>query len=469
MSILSAIRNSKPITILRNHIPHSWVNTLRHYPTALLAAAYYQYPSRLLFIIGITGSDGKTTTTNGIYHLLQTANLKTGMLSTISAKIGNQNINTGLHVTTPDPWPLQKLIKSMVDHNAKYAVLETTSHGWAQHRLFGTNFDIGVITNITHEHFDYHGTYQNYLLTKAKLLKHVKLAVLNIDDKSYQPLLKYLKSHNPGAQIWTYGIQNPNANFLAKNINISNKALNYTCYINERTNEQWYKQPKQQKFDITFPILAYFNVYNTLAMIAVGHYLKIPPRIIQKALKTFPPIPGRMEYIPWKKRRIVIDFAHTPNAIQSALETLRQNSKLETRNSKLISVFGCAGLRDIQKRPLMGKVSAQFADITIITAEDPRTEDVNKIIAQIATGCKQAGAKETLLSNVRCQMSDVFIRIPDRQTAITTALAISHPGDTIGIFGKGHEKSMCYGATEHPWSDKKAVQKAINAVKSSPQ
>jgi UDP-N-acetylmuramoyl-L-alanyl-D-glutamate--2,6-diaminopimelate ligase len=458
-------------------IPGSIVNTFWHLPKAILANIAYQFPGKNLTVIGVTGSNGKTTTVTGIYHLLDYAKIKTGMISTVMAKIGKQEIDTGFHVTSPEPWPLQKIINQMKSRMLTHLVLEATSHGLDQHRLFGIKFTVGIVTNITHEHIDYHKTYTNYLQAKAKLLKNVKIAILNRDDQSYHPLLKYIQKYNPAVQIISYGIQtkdkkpkfqyDSNLALTAFNIHHFSSGTKFTCLIN--------KNKAQQKLAITIPLIGNYNVSNSLAVIAAGITLDINPHTIQKSLETFPSISGRMELTHWKGRNIVIDFAHTPNALQSALETLRQNSKLETRNSKLISVFGCAGLRDHQKRPMMGKISAQLADITILTAEDPRTEDVNHIIAQIAAGCQAAGAEEHLGGVIPLKKSieshlrgerrtkSVFIRIPDRQQAITTSIAISKPHDTIGIFGKGHEQSMCYGTTEHPWSDRKAVQKAIQS------
>lgn len=468
MSIFTQLRNSKPISQIRTYIPHPIINTLIHLPNAWIANIRYQFPAKHLSSIGVTGSNGKTTTVNGIYHLLKTAKIKTGMLSTINAKIGNQKTNTGLHVTSPGPWTLQKILHSMHRQHLAIAVLEVTSHGLAQHRLLGVNFDIGIITNITHEHLDYHDTYAKYLQTKAKLLKKVKTAIINYDDQSYPQILKYLKQHNPQAKIIAYSTQrslhpnhsNPSTDKTGK--------IRYIKATNIKLGKQGAKfdlldSQKPTKIKINTPLTGKFNVSNALAVIATGIALNLNIKTIQKALATYPKISGRMETIIWKKRHIIIDFAHTPDGMEKALTTI---SKLKNPNKKLISVFGCAGLRDHKKRPMMGKISGKIADITILTAEDPRTEDVNQIIEEISAGCQAAGAQEHQLSTQPKTLPStphIFTRQPDRQQAIELAIQLSQPGDIIAILGKGHEQSMCYGTTERPWSDQKEVKKIIKS------
>lgn len=390
--------------LIRKLIPNSVVNTFYHLPKAVLAVLYYRYPAKKLIVIGVTGTDGKTTTSTIIYEILRKANKKVALITSVNAKIGGQELSTGLHVTSPDPWELQKLLRYISDKGFKYVVLESTSHGLAQHRLFGCNFKIGAVTNITHEHLDYHGTWEKYLKDKARLFKKTKFAVLNKDDRSFKPLKKYINS-----KIITYGM----------------KKADFTL----------------QNFPFKTKMPGEYNQYNCLAAIAVAKLLKISDADIKKAIAGFKGVIGRMDIVYDKSFKIIIDFAHTPNALKQVLTALKASPC-----RRIISVFGCAGLRDVQKRPLMGEISCRLADVSIFTAEDPRTEDINKIFEQMESGCKN---KKNLYKE------------PDRKKAIKLAISMAKKGDIIGIFGKGHEQSMCLGTTEHPWSDHKAVREIL--------
>jgi len=390
-----------------------------HLVRAFAAACSFRFPAKKLTVIGVTGTDGKTTTVNLIYEILKKAEKKVSMLTSVNAVIGNKTYDTGFHVTTPDPWNVQKYLRQMVNDGSQYAILEVTSHGLDQNRVAFCNFQIGVVTNITHEHLDYHKNWQNYFSAKAKLLKGVKFSILNADDQSYDLLKK-----RASGKIFTYGIKNK-ADLTLKN------------------------------FPLKLKILGDFNYYNALAAAGVSRVLEIKDEAIKTALEEFGGLAGRMEEIDeGQDFKVVVDFAHTPNALEQALNTL--HSALKTQNSKLISVFGSAGLRDIQKRELMGKVSGRLSDYTVITDEDPRTEDPKKITQAIAKGCKKTGGKE----------GETFFIINDRQKAILFALQkLVKKGDVVGIFGKGHEKSMCYGKTEYHWSDQEEARKALREKK----
>ncbi len=390
------------------------LKNLKHFIEAIIAVLIYRYPARKLKIIGVTGTDGKTTTVHLIYSILKSAGKKAAFISTISAKIGDKEIDTGFHVTTPNPWLLQRLLRQIVDEEVEYLVLEATSHGLDQHRLFGCNFQVGVITNITHEHLDYHQTFKKYLEAKAELFKRVKIAILNRDEEHFN----YLKRAAGRAKIVSYGID---------------READYTF--------------KKFKFKTKLP--GKYNLYNCLAAIAAAKSLGIKDEIIRKAVAGFLGLSGRLEKIDkGQDFSVFVDFAHTPNGLENVLETLKEKKG----KGRLIVVFGCAGERDKTKRPIMGEIASRLADLVVLTAEDPRTENVDKIIDQIAAGCQKAGRIE----------GEKYFRVPDRREAIKFAVQkLAKKDDIIVICGKGHEKSMCFGKTEIPWSDQKEVRLAL--------
>lgn len=399
--------------VLRFFIPQKVVNTFYHLPKAVLANIWHGLPGRKLTVIGVTGTDGKTTTVNMIYHILSEAGEPVSMVSTVYAAIGKSKIETGLHVTSPDPFTVQKLLRKAVKAGSKYAVLEITSHALDQHRFLGVPFYIGVITNITHEHLDYHKNWENYFKTKAKLIKNAKIAILNREEKHYDRLRKLSTG-----RVFTFGFSK-------------------TATFNPHS------------YPVRLSIPGKFNVANALAAEAVCSLLKIPQNIVKRSLANFSGIPGRMQKVKNKKGlQIVIDFAHTPNGLQNALTALKSD-----RKGKIISLIGAEGQRDIKKRPLLGEIAQKLSDFVIITAVDPRGE-IDIINRQVQQGAQRAGG--VLEKNL-------FL-ISDRQQAIDFAInTLANKGDSVGIFGKGHETSMnLNGKKEIPWSDDIAVQKALN-------
>lgn len=401
------------------------IKNIFHLLSAFIAAAYYGFPARKVTVIGITGTDGKTSTCNLLYHILKLAKKKVSLISTIAADIGGERIDTGFHVTTPSPFFLQKLICQAVKRRSKYLVLEVTSHALDQYRIWGTAVKLGLITNISHEHLDYHRTFANYRDVKAKILKGVKYSILNRDDVNFE----YLQQKAHGTII-TYSLKSK-ADFRLSDFRYQTK------------------------------LFGNFHLYNMLAAATIASVLKIDKKIIEEALSSYGGIPGRMENIKNKRNiNIFIDFAHKPNALKEALLAVKQMTK-----GKVIAVFGSAGLRDSLKRPVMGEIAAKLADCIVLTAEDPRTEDVRDIISQIASGCKKKGAIELSKKFLQQQLnteSKYFWRIPDRQEAISFAIhKLAKQGDTVITLGKGHEQSMCYGRTEYPWNEKKAIEKAL--------
>jgi UDP-N-acetylmuramoyl-L-alanyl-D-glutamate--2,6-diaminopimelate ligase len=406
---------------------------------AHLAAAFNGYPARQLKVIGVTGTDGKTTTVNLIQAILETAGHKTGMISSVNALIGDEYYDTGLHVTTPDALDVQRYLARMVAAGTEYAILESTSHGLAQHRVTACEYDVAVVTNITHEHLDYHGTYEEYRAAKARLFRDLstsfrkpdtsKVSVLNADDSSFG----YLRAI-PADRHLTYGLTN-SADVTARDI----------LYLPQAT--QFIARTPKGDFEVHSSLVGPFNVDNILAAITVGISQEIPFRAIQEGIASVTGVVGRMERIDLGQDfAAIVDFAHTPNSLKRALETARGLTQGE-----VIVVFGCAGLRDAAKRPTMGEIAGRLADRVVITAEDPRTESLDDIMARIALGCEKAGKHE----------GEDYWRISDRGEAIDFAINMAQPGDLVIATGKGHEKSMCFGTTEHPWSDHEAVRAAL--------
>ncbi len=386
-----------------------------------------------MIVIGVTGTSGKTTVSSMIYHVLKSAGKKVSAITTVSAVINGVNFDTGFHVTSPTPFTLQKYLYQAYKGGCKYFVLEVTSHALDQHRILGTNVKVAVITNISHEHLDYHKTLEKYRDAKAEILKGAQYAVLNADDTSFD----FLRNKTTG-KIISYGVDKK------ADINLNN-------------------------FPVKSKFIGKFQQYNFLAAAGVASLLKIDKKNIISAIKSYPGIKGRWEELAIHKPfRVIIDFAHKPNALEEVLKAVRSITR-----RKLIVIFGCAGLRDKLKRPMMGKIAAALSDYVILTAEDPRTEDVRDIINQIAQGCSsglitEADKKNKNLKFLENNEKKYYWKIPDRQEAINFSVRrLARKGDVILLCGKGHEKSMCYGKIEYPWDEIKAVEKATNGTVSS--
>ncbi len=406
-----------------------------------LAASFFGNPGRKLTVIGVTGTDGKTTTCNLLYQILLTAGFKSGLISTVNAVIGDQVLDTGFHVTTPDAPDVQRYLARMVAAGLTHVVLETTSHGWAQHRVDACEFDVGVITNITHEHLDQHGTFENYRASKARLFQSLgntlskpqgnpRLAVLNKDDSSYDYLSNIATGH-----CVSYGLK-ADAKIRAEGLRDSPEGIQFLAI-----------GP-----DFSVPIksllVGEFNVSNCLAALTAAVCgLGIDPDTAAGGIEAMKGVPGRMERISLGQPfTSIVDFAHTPNALRVAIETVRKMTE-----KRVIVIFGSAGLRDREKRRLMAEVAANMADISILTAEDPRTESLDGILEEMAAGARsQKGVEEKS-----------FWRIPDRGKAITFGVHLATPGDIVMVCGKGHEQSMCFGNIEYPWDDRIAMKAAL--------
>lgn len=413
---------------------------------SLLASAWYKYPSKKMKMIGVTGTDGKTTTANLIYWILNKAGKKVGLVTSISAKIGKKELDTGFHVTNPEPLRLQKFLGKMVERDCEYAVLEVTSHGLDQERVAGIDFDVGVLTNITHEHLDYHKNFTNYLWAKSKLFERVKkAAVLNEDDDWFLSINCVVPDE---ADVITYALKKQ-ADITANSLKYVNKDMEFDVVCEDGT------------FRVKTKLLGDYNVLNILAAIGVAKVFGVKEEVVVKALDSFPQPKGRLDKVETDKGfEVYIDFAHTPNALDSVLNFLNVRKK-----GKLISVFGSAGERDVVKRAQMGGISARLADVSIFTAEDPRSEDVSKIIDEmVKAACKAGGVEFTVkeAGEMKAKDGNFFVRIPERGDAIAFAIQkLAKKGDTVVICGKGHEKSMAYDGVEYSWSDHQAVKIAL--------
>lgn len=436
-------------------VPYVRVSDSRRSVTHL-AAAFYGHPGRQLTVIGVTGTDGKTTTSNILYQILLAAGLKTGMISTVNAVIGDEVLDTGFHVTTPDAHDVQRYLARMVESGLTHVVLETTSHGLSQHRVDASQYDIAVVTNITHEHLDEHGSYENYRAAKGRLFElladtvnkpqgNPRLGVLNLDDQKSYGYLSPLLTRHSSRQV-SYGLTTQ-ADIHAENISYSPSGLVFDIVGKD------FRVPARTH------LVGAYNVSNCLAAFSAAVVgLGIEPETAAQGMANLPGIPGRMEFINLGQPfTAIVDFAHTPNALKVALETARQmvsplpQGEASGVRGRVISVFGSAGLRDREKRRLMAETSAELADISVLTAEDPRTESLDDILAEMAAGAVSRGGVE----------GQTFHRVRDRGEAIKFALKLARPGDLVIACGKGHEQSMCFGATEYPWDDRAAMRAAL--------
>ncbi len=445
----------------QNH-PLQKTKNFVHLLQSLYGNIRYRFPARNLKILGVTGSDGKTTTTYMLYHVLRESGLKVGYISTIGAKIGDEELDTGLHVTTPDPWMVPRYLRMMVDKGIEYVVLEATSNGLEQNRLWGIDFSGAIITNIKSDHLDYHGTWENYAKAKFKLVEQLErdsTVVINKEDaKSYNWIAKRI-----GSSVNTQEVQISKA----RNSNFSLKGFSFEF--------------ENVKFEMS--LLGKYNLENALGVILLAKNF-VSLEKIAKALKTFKAPNGRMELIQTEPFTVIVDFAHTPNSLNEALKSLKE---LKQKNQKLIVVFGCAGKRDKERRT-MGAVASKYADIVILTAEDPRDEKLFDVNTEIYEHAKTEGgelisrvADHKAYENTKINVIETLIDINaqkgktpvitfdedsvhSREDAIDLAVRLAEKGDIIFTTGKAHEQSLAFGTeeTEYPWSEHEAVKEALN-------
>jgi UDP-N-acetylmuramoyl-L-alanyl-D-glutamate--2,6-diaminopimelate ligase len=434
----SALRRARQIP--RADIPYVQVPNGRE-ALAWLSAAWHGFPARRLTMVGVTGTDGKTTTVNVLYHILRAAGRRVGMISTVNACFDDRTVDTGLHTTTPDAFDVQRLLEAMVRAGIDTCILETTSHGLAQHRVTACDFDVAVVTNITHEHLDLHGSLDAYRAAKAMLFEGLargarkpavpKVAVLNRGDGSYDYL-----HHYPADRTVTYSIHTE--------ADVTASDVRYTP-----AGTQFVMHSPHGECTVETALVGDFNVANVLAATAAAQALGVRCAAVRQGLGAFQGVPGRMERVDRGQAfAAIVDFAHTPNSLRQAVLSGR---RLVAPGGRMILVFGCAGQRDEEKRRLMGRAAAELANYAVLTAEDPRTESVDTIIEAIAIGCREGGGVEGV----------AFERVPDRGAAVARAVQLAGAGDVLMICGKGHEQSMCFGNVEYAWDDRTALAAAL--------
>jgi UDP-N-acetylmuramoyl-L-alanyl-D-glutamate--2,6-diaminopimelate ligase len=426
---------------MKNFVPQN-IRNIYHLFQAILANLAYGFPSRNIKIIGVTGTNGKTTTCQMIARILEEAGSKVAMATTINFKIGEKEWVNATKFTTLSSFAVQKFISQAVESGCKYLILETSSHSLDQNRVWGVKYETAVITNITREHLDYHKNMEKYRQAKMKLYNEVNTVVVNLDMERPEDFISCKSKLKFGfTTSCSNKIQNPNGQInVIKSEDIKLTIDGSSFKIQDAI------------FKLNIPGL--FNVENALAAICVGISEKLNLEICSKAFEKIKGIPGRMEYLPNDRNiNIIIDYAVTPDSLEKLyrlINDIRSDSFGISLNSRIISVFGACGERDRGKRPMMSEIVSRFADVIILTNEDPYHEDPWRIINELAVGVKNKKENENLW------------KIMDRREAIRKALKLAQPGDYIIVTGKGAEETMAIGDERIPWNDRKVVLEELD-------
>jgi UDP-N-acetylmuramoyl-L-alanyl-D-glutamate--2,6-diaminopimelate ligase len=409
-----------------------------HLAESILLNTINNFPAKNMKVIGVTGTNGKTTTSFLIHRMLHEAGYKVGLMSTVAYGIGD-DIKPQIHHMTNVPVPeLMQRLKWMRDNGVEWLVLETTSHSLAQNRVWGVPYSIGVLTNITHEHLDYHKTFERYREAKLKLFKLVnknqkgmRVGIANADD--------------PSAQIFAAAVPYPtlygikNGDLKAEKVKLTPSGVSYKAVIGT------------DSYDITCHIPGSFNVYNSLATVAVGRAIGLTREQVEQGIAALEGVEGRMTRVSeGQNYDVIVDFAHTPDSFEKLFKDLKPVVK-----GKLIVMFGSAGRRDVGKRAVQGQLAGKYADEVIITEEDDRDTDGVDIMNQIAEGAKSAGKKLG---------TDMFL-VHDRTEAINFAVNRAAAGDTVLLLGKGHEKTIERANGENDWDEIEAAHAAVKATR----
>ncbi len=406
---------------------------------APVSAAFFRHPSRELRVVGITGTDGKTTTAYIVDHVLTAAGHTTGMAGTVAVRVAGVEDRHALRQTTQESVENQRLLRRMVDAGCDVAVLEATSHGLDLHRLDDIDFSVGAVTNITHEHLEHHRTIESYWRAKAILFERLGpdgTAVVNLDDFGARSVLPFV---SPARLIGFSRLSANDADLRVDHVELGDSGCRFDL--------GW----QGQTVPIALPLVGGFNVDNALCAAGVALGLGVPLATVADGLSTAPAPPGRMVSIDeGQPFGVVVDYAHTPESLTKVLLLLRSLRP----TGRLIVVFGSAGDRDPTKRPIQGEAAGRYADHVIVTNEDPRTEDPDSILDEIAAGAHRAGRRDG---------TDLDL-IVDRRDAIARAIAIVRPGDTILLAGKGHEGSIIVGHDKLPWDEEHVAREELRAA-----
>jgi UDP-N-acetylmuramoyl-L-alanyl-D-glutamate--2,6-diaminopimelate ligase len=408
---------------------------------ASAAAWWFGDPSHRLTVVGITGTDGKTTTAYLAVAALEAAGRRAGMIGTIATRVGGRTEAHEAHATTPEAPELQATLRAMVDTGDDIAVLETTSHGLALDRVASVAYDVAILTNLTHEHLELHGTWEAYrdaklsLFDRLRAARHVEkrhpvpaTAIVNLDDPSAGVFIG--TARGAGARVLTYGTE---AAADIRATRITEDAGTLTADI----------EGPAGAATLELQLAGRFNVHNALAVVALGEVLGLDPVHVRAGLASVEGVPGRMERLDvGQPFGVIVDFAHSPASLQTVLDLLAPAAA--ARGGGLIAVFGSAGERDTAKRPQMGRIAGERARLVVVTDEDPRSEDREAILDEIARGAEAAGKRRG---------QDLQL-IADRRTAIATAFEAARPGDIVLLAGKGHERSIIGPDGEQPWDER---------------
>lgn len=407
-------------------IPVFYTNNSRRM-LAKMAADFYHHPSEKFKLIGVTGTNGKTTITYLVKNILETAGKRVGVIGTNNNVIGDKVLLTQSNTpTTPNSLELQKLFAELVEERAEYVVMEVSSHALELDRVYGCKFDVGIFTNITQDHLDFHGTMENYLKAKAKLFDMADIGVINIDDKGGKKIVKDAK-----CECITVGI-NENSMLKATDISVSSKGSGFKLEYDGKI------------YDMYIPIPGKFSVYNALNAIGAVLPLGIDMDTIKKGLAGVKGVTGRAEVVPVEREyTVIIDYAHTPDGLENIISTVK-----EFAENRVITLFGCGGDRDSTKRPIMGRIAGELSDYCIITSDNPRTENPSKIIDDIVEGIKTTDAEYTVIEN--------------RREAISFALKTAQQGDVIILAGKGQETYQIIGREKFHFDEREIVRECLN-------
>jgi UDP-N-acetylmuramoyl-L-alanyl-D-glutamate--2,6-diaminopimelate ligase len=418
---------------------------------ASAAAWWYGDPSHELTVVGITGTDGKTTTAYLAVAALEAAGRRTGMIGTIATRIGGRTQDHDVHATTPEAPELQALLRAMADAGDEIAVVETTSHGLALDRVASVAYDVAILTNITHEHLELHGTWEAYRAAKLSLFDRLRVgrsvtkarpvpaaAIVNLDDPSAGVFIG--TARDASARVITYGTE-------------AAADVRATAIAEDPSGLRAEIVTAEGEATIRLQLAGRFNVHNALAIVALGLALGLDAGAVRRGMATLDRVPGRMERIEaGQPFGVVVDFAHSPASLQTVLDLLAPTAA--ARGGGVIAVFGSAGERDTAKRPQMGRIAAERARLVIVTDEDPRAEDREAILDEIAQGAEQAG---------RRRGQDLHL-IADRRAAIEAAFDAARPGDIVLLAGKGHERSIIGAAGEQPWDERAVAMELLAAI-----